>query len=52
MAVEITMRQDAPAWKGYEHDEVRRTLLNPVSFFEVRSLTVPASRITYGSFCF
>ena len=35
MAVEITMRQDAPAWKGYEHDEVRRTLLNPVSFFEV-----------------
>ncbi|KAI9511720.1 hypothetical protein F5148DRAFT_1168299 [Russula earlei] len=34
MAVEITMRQDAPAWKGYEHDEVRRTLLNPVPFFE------------------
>lgn len=34
MAVEITMRQEAPAWKGYEHDEVRRTLLNPVPFFE------------------
>ncbi|KAI0308085.1 hypothetical protein B0F90DRAFT_1680044 [Multifurca ochricompacta] len=34
MAVEITMRQDAPAWKGYEHDDVRRTLLNPVPFFE------------------
>ncbi|KAI0323074.1 hypothetical protein OF83DRAFT_1234654 [Amylostereum chailletii] len=34
MAVEITMRQDAPAWKVHEHDEVRKTLLKPVSFFE------------------
>ncbi|KAI0028582.1 hypothetical protein K488DRAFT_80600 [Vararia minispora EC-137] len=34
MAVEITMRQDAPAWKAHEHDEVRQALLKPVSFFE------------------
>jgi transcription initiation factor TFIID subunit 2 len=49
MAVEITMRQDAPAWKGYEHDEVRRTLLNPIPFFEVwvsyHSLLLPHGRL-------
>ncbi|TFY71826.1 hypothetical protein EVG20_g1175 [Dentipellis fragilis] len=34
MAVEITMRQDAPAHKAHEHDEVVKTLLKPVPFFE------------------
>ncbi|KAI0049299.1 hypothetical protein FA95DRAFT_1538598 [Auriscalpium vulgare] len=34
MAVEITMRQDAPAWKAHEHDEIRKTMLKPVAFFE------------------
>ncbi|THH19678.1 hypothetical protein EW146_g1531 [Bondarzewia mesenterica] len=34
MAVEITMRQESPAWKAYEHDDVRRLLMKPVPFFE------------------
>jgi transcription initiation factor TFIID subunit 2 len=35
MAVEITMRQDAPAYQAMEHDEVGKALMKPVSFFEV-----------------
>jgi transcription initiation factor TFIID subunit 2 len=35
MAVEITMRQEAPAYRLYEHDEVKKTLWKPVPFFEV-----------------
>ncbi|KAI0068033.1 hypothetical protein BV25DRAFT_1904522 [Artomyces pyxidatus] len=34
MAVEITMRQDAPAFKAHEYDDIKRTILKPVSFFE------------------
>ncbi|TFK17374.1 TATA-binding protein associated factor Taf2 [Coprinopsis marcescibilis] len=34
MAVEITMRQEAPAYKVMEHNEVHKALLKPVSFFE------------------
>lgn len=37
MAVEITMRQDTPAFKAHEHDPVKSLLLKPVPFFEVRS---------------
>ena len=35
MAVEITMRQEAPAWKFHEHDEVTKALYKPVQLFEV-----------------
>ncbi|KAH7907029.1 hypothetical protein BJ138DRAFT_1137716 [Hygrophoropsis aurantiaca] len=34
MAVEITMRQEAPAFKALEHNEISKTLLKPVPFFE------------------
>ncbi|KAH7886186.1 hypothetical protein F5I97DRAFT_2026435 [Phlebopus sp. FC_14] len=34
MAVEITMRQEAPAYKVLEHNEVSKLLLKPVPFFE------------------
>lgn len=34
MAVEITMRQDAPAYRAHEHNAVSKTLLKPVPFFE------------------
>ncbi|KAG6846064.1 hypothetical protein H0H87_006428 [Tephrocybe sp. NHM501043] len=34
MAVEITMRQDAPAYKAMENNEVSKVLMKPVSFFE------------------
>jgi transcription initiation factor TFIID subunit 2 len=36
MAVEISMRQEAPAWKATEGNEVKRALNKPVAFFEVR----------------
>jgi transcription initiation factor TFIID subunit 2 len=35
MAVEITMRQEAPAFKAMEGNEVSKLLLKPVQFFEV-----------------
>lgn len=35
MAVEITMRQEAPAFKYVEFNEVGKALMKPVSFFEV-----------------
>lgn len=35
MAVEITMRQEAPAFKAMENNEVSRALMKPVPFFEV-----------------
>ncbi|KAG2155663.1 TATA-binding protein associated factor Taf2 [Suillus clintonianus] len=34
MAVEITMRQDSPAYKALEHNEVSKLLHKPVPFFE------------------
>ncbi|KAL4266270.1 Transcription initiation factor TFIID subunit 2 [Pleurotus pulmonarius] len=34
MAVEITMRQEAPAFKALEQNEVARVLYKPVEFFE------------------
>ncbi|OJA15957.1 TAF2 protein [Rhizopogon vesiculosus] len=34
MAVEITMRQDSPAHKALEHNEVSKLLNKPVPFFE------------------
>ncbi|KAG9313991.1 hypothetical protein JVU11DRAFT_4768 [Chiua virens] len=34
MAVEITMRQEAPAYRALEHNEVSKLLFKPVSFFE------------------
>ncbi|KAH7906471.1 hypothetical protein BJ138DRAFT_1094071, partial [Hygrophoropsis aurantiaca] len=34
MAVEITMRQEAPAFKALEPNEISKTLLKPVPFFE------------------
>ncbi|KIJ22155.1 hypothetical protein PAXINDRAFT_6271 [Paxillus involutus ATCC 200175] len=34
MAVEITMRQEAPAYKALEHNEVSKVLFKPVPFFE------------------
>ncbi|EMD32531.1 hypothetical protein CERSUDRAFT_118583 [Gelatoporia subvermispora B] len=34
MAVEITMRQEAPAFKLHEHNETAKTLMKPVPFFE------------------
>lgn len=34
MAVEITMRQEVPAFKALENDDVMRALLNPVELFE------------------
>ncbi|KAH0591210.1 hypothetical protein H2248_001303 [Termitomyces sp. 'cryptogamus'] len=34
MAVEITMRQDAPAYKAMENNEVSKALMKPVPFFE------------------
>lgn len=35
MAVEITMRQEAPAFKAMEANEVSKALMKPVPFFEV-----------------
>jgi transcription initiation factor TFIID subunit 2 len=35
MAVEISMRQEAPAWKALENNDITRTLNKPVPFFEV-----------------
>jgi len=35
MAVEITMRQEAPAFKAMENNDVSKALLKPVPFFEV-----------------
>jgi transcription initiation factor TFIID subunit 2 len=40
MAVEITMRQDAPAFKAMEHNEVTKVLMKPVPFFEVSPVPV------------
>ena len=40
MAVEITMRQEAPAFKALENNEVSMSLLKPVPFFEVSGLFV------------
>ncbi|TFY68605.1 hypothetical protein EVJ58_g911 [Rhodofomes roseus] len=34
MAVEISMRQDAPAFKVHENNEVGKALMKPVPFFE------------------
>ncbi|KAI0639863.1 hypothetical protein C8Q77DRAFT_1083269 [Trametes polyzona] len=34
MAVEITMRQDAPAYKVHENNEIGKLLMKPVPFFE------------------
>ncbi|KAI6112477.1 hypothetical protein EDD16DRAFT_1167057 [Pisolithus croceorrhizus] len=34
MAVEITMRQDAPAYRAHEHSGVSKMLFKPVPFFE------------------
>ncbi|OCH90063.1 hypothetical protein OBBRIDRAFT_793679 [Obba rivulosa] len=34
MAVEITMRQEAPAYKVHEHNETTKTIMKPVQFFE------------------
>ncbi|KAI9057062.1 hypothetical protein FKP32DRAFT_1598551 [Trametes sanguinea] len=34
MAVEITMRQDAPAYKAHENNEVLKLIMKPVPFFE------------------
>ncbi|KAI0937072.1 hypothetical protein AcV5_005059 [Taiwanofungus camphoratus] len=34
MAVEISMRQDAPAFKLHENNEMTRALMKPVPFFE------------------
>ncbi|KAI0660528.1 hypothetical protein C8Q70DRAFT_976084 [Cubamyces menziesii] len=34
MAVEITMRQDAPAYKAHESSEVGKLMMKPVPFFE------------------
>lgn len=34
MAVEITMRQEAPAFKAMENNEVSKLLMKPVPFFE------------------
>lgn len=35
MAVEITMRQESPAYKVHENSEVHKQMLKPVPFFEV-----------------
>lgn len=35
MAVEITMRQEAPAFKAMESNEISKVLMKPVPFFEV-----------------
>lgn len=35
MAVEITMRQDAPAYMAMENNEISKALMKPVPFFEV-----------------
>ena len=40
MAVEITMRQEAPAFKALENNEVSMSLLKPVPFFEVSGLSL------------
>ncbi|KAI0375461.1 hypothetical protein BV20DRAFT_960622 [Pilatotrama ljubarskyi] len=34
MAVEITMRQDAPAYKAHENNEIAKLMMKPVPFFE------------------
>ena len=36
MAVEITMRQEAPAFTAFENNEVGKVMVKPVPFFEVR----------------
>ena len=40
MAVEITMRQDAPAYKHLENNEVGKVMMKPVAFFEVGLIAV------------
>lgn len=37
---EITMRQESPAWKAHEGNEVSKLLFKPVPFFEVSFLMV------------
>jgi transcription initiation factor TFIID subunit 2 len=46
MAVEITMRQEAPAYRALEHNEIARTLNKPVPFFEVLFASDPAAQIS------
>jgi transcription initiation factor TFIID subunit 2 len=43
MAVEITMRQEAPAYRALENNEILKTLYKPVPFFEVRLFWSPSS---------
>lgn len=49
MAVEITMRQESPAWKVHENSEISRVLLKPVQFFEVSISVLPRS--CFLNFC-
>ena len=37
MAVEIQMRQDSPAYKVHENNDIQKLLFKPVQFFEVRT---------------
>lgn len=45
MAVEITMRQDAPAYKAHETNEIAKLMMKPVPFFEVSASLYPLSGI-------
>lgn len=38
MAVEIQMRQDSPAYKVHENNDIQKLLFKPVQFFEVNAL--------------
>jgi transcription initiation factor TFIID subunit 2 len=41
MAVEITMRQDSPAFRALQHNDITKELHKPVAFFEVFNFSSP-----------
>lgn len=48
MAVEVSMRQEAPAYKYHENSEVTKMLMKPVPFFEVFKTVFPYDlRLSY-----
>jgi len=40
MAVEITMRQECPAYAALEHNEISKVLNKPLPFFEVKNFNI------------
>jgi transcription initiation factor TFIID subunit 2 len=49
MAVEITMRQEVPAWTALQNNEISKTILKPVQLFEVFYRSRLALNFSYNS---